>query len=228
MTNFEFPIRENIKRAWKLFTKHAVYFLLLAVVMLVLSIASDTKHFTPVLPLLAGILTLFWSYVSVSSALAAVDGKDQTLSFDMLKVHFPTMKSFLVLLGVIIVGGIIILGGLIILIIPGLYFMIRLSFAQFAVIDRKESVKASLRTSWHMVKGDIFWTVVLGILVVLLFAMLTAVFTPVISLLTYPMSILFLALLYRAVLAHHMQEIAVAPQAEELAPAPQPTPEPQQ
>lgn len=222
MTNFEFPIRENIKRAWKLFTKHTVYFLLLAAVMIVLSIASDTKHFQPVLPLLAGILTLFWSYVSVSSALAAVDGKDQTLSFDMLKVHFPTMKSFLTLLGVIIVGGVIILGGFIALIIPGLYFMIRLSFAQFVVIDRKEGVKASLRASWQMVKGDIFWTVVLGVLVVLLFAMLTAVFTPIISLVTYPMSMLFLALLYRAVGTHHAEEVAVAPQPQEIAPAPEP------
>lgn len=222
MKEFEFPIRQNIKRAWTIFVSHTKYFLLIAVIMIVLNIASDNKHLPDVVSILAGLLSLFWSYVSISSALAAVDGREGMLSFDALKLHFPTMREYFKFLGLVIVLGVMVVAGLIMLILPGIYFTIRLTFAQFAFIDKKGSIKDSLRTSWRMVKGDIFWTVLLAVLVVIVGAFLSVILTPLVMLVVFPIVIIFMALLYRAVLAHHVQETAVVPQPEELAPAPEP------
>lgn len=46
----------------------------------------------------------------------------------------------------------IVMGGLILLIIPGIYFAIRLSFWEFFLVDQKLTIKESLRASWDKTK----------------------------------------------------------------------------
>ena len=217
MTDFEFSIRTNLKHAWSLFTKHVAYFLLLAAVMVVINLFSDMHRF-PLASVAGTLLALFWSYTSLSSALAAVDGKDNMLVFDALKLHFPTVRHYVLFFGVIFGSAIIVLGGFILLIIPGIYFLVRLSFAQFAFIDRKEGVRASLRSSWNLVKGDVFWTVLLALMVVVFISALALIFSPIVLVFTYPISILFIALLYRALSKYKAHDVAVVEQPQEIPP----------
>lgn len=220
MKQFEFPIRENLKRAWSLFAHHAKYFLLLAVIMLVLNIASDeNKYIHDIISFVAVLLSIFWSYVSISSALAVVEGRDGMLSFDALKLHFPSLRAYVTFIGLMIVLAIMVLAGLVMLVIPGIYFTIRFAFAQFVFVDKKGSIKESLRTSWRMVKGDIFWTVLLSMLVIILGAFLSVLLTPLIMFVIFPIAIIFMALLYRALKQYH--SVALVEQPIEIAPSPE-------
>ena len=218
MTEFEFPIRKNLRAAWNLFTAHVWYFVLLSFVMFVLS-ASSEWHDSIIIKILATAATIVWSYVGISSMLAAVDGKVELLKFDALKLHLPTWRQALYLVGVIFGVGIITLGGLILLVIPGIYFMIKLLFSNFALVDRNGGVRQSMRFSWHMVRGDVFWTVLLCFVTsaAVMILGLLAFFVGIIV--TYPIAMLFLALLYRALTNHRPVE-AVVVQAQELSPAP--------
>lgn len=218
MTEFEFSIRANLKRAWQLFAEHAWYFIFLALVMVVLTGASkwNDNGFVTALVTVASIL---WSYVALSSMLAAVDGKKELLAFDSLRLHFPTFRQFLKLLCVAIGAGVIIIGGFILLIIPGIYFMTRLSFANLALVDRKGGVRDSLRFSWRMVKGDVFWTVLLGLVVAIVVMIIGFALFYVGALVTYPIGMIFLTLLYRA-LTKYQPAQAIEVQPKEIPPAP--------
>jgi len=210
MKEFEFSNRGALKRAWGIFTKHAIYFLGLAAVMFVLGFVSNSKDHN-VLSFIATLVSVLWGYIGISSVLAAVDGKDEMLTFKALKLHMPTTRQFFQLIGVGLISGLIILGGFIMLIIPGFYFLVRLMFANFALVDRKEGVRASLRYSWHMVRKDIFWTSLLAfvVMVVTIFIGFLALIVGV--LVAYPIALLYLAILYRALTKHVAQDVVVQP-----------------
>jgi uncharacterized membrane protein len=193
---FDFSIRAHLKMAWEIFKKHVWYFVMLAAVMAVLNVVFNGHH-GPIIRTAAGILILIWSYISISSALAAVDGKEGMLSFEALKLHLPTVKQFFLLAVVIIGSAVIILAGFILLVIPGVYFTIRLMFANFALVERKEGAIPAMRYSWHVVQKDIFWTSLLCFVVATILIILGIAVAGVGVLMTYPLALLFLALLYR-------------------------------
>jgi uncharacterized membrane protein len=211
--NFEFSIRQHLKQAWKLFTAHIWYFLILSAVTVVLNIAFNTKHHF-VMKIIGTAATLLWSYITISSVLAAVDGKDNMLSFEAFKGHLPTGPNFLRFVGIGFGSAVIIFGGLILLIIPGIYFMIRLMFANFAFVDQKQGIAASMRFSWHLVRKDIFWTSFLCFIIATAIILFGIVLAGVGVLVTYPVGMLFLALLYRE-LTKLPQPVAVAPKVNE-------------
>ncbi len=216
-SEFEFSTRATLKKVWPLFKKHAWYFVGLSLVMLVFNVFSQ-KNDNILFNLVVFLASMLWSYVAVSSALAAVDGKEGMLRFDAIKLHFPSGKQFLLLIGLTFVSAIIMLVGFVALILPGIYFMVRLLFSNFALVDRKEGIKASLRFSWHLVKGDIFWTVLLALMVVAVLMVLGFIALGVGILVTYPLGILFLAVLYRELCAHHQKNVTVVQQPQEITP----------
>lgn len=68
-----------------------------------------------------------------------------------------------------ILYSLIIIWGLILLIIPGIYFAIRLSFWEYYLIDQKMSVKDALRaswdkTNWHVWQLISIWFLSLGVM----------------------------------------------------------------
>lgn len=195
--NFNFSISAALKRAWHIYKKHVWFFLGIAAVMLLLNVASREyeQHF--IIEALIIIAVIVWSYVGLSVSLAAADGKEDLLRFDALKSHIPTFRLLAKYVIVGIVSAFIVLAGLVLLVIPGIYFLVRLTFSKLAIIDRKGSVKQSLKYSWHMVKGDAFWTVFLTLLVCLVLIVVGAL-TVIGLLITYPLVFLIMALLYRA------------------------------
>jgi hypothetical protein len=215
--NFEFSIRQHLRQAWQLFTKHLGYFLILSAAMVVLNIVFNTNH-SFVFKVIGAAVGILWSYISLSSVLAAVDGKDSMLSFEAFKLHLPTGRNFLRFVGVVLGSGIIIFGGFILLIIPGIYFMVRLLFANFAFIDRKEGIAPAMRFSWHLVRKDIFWTVFLCFIISTALIIFGIVLLGIGILVTYPVAMLFLGLLYRE-LTKLPQPVAATPKANEPAPS---------
>lgn len=203
---FNFSIRTALKDSWQLFIKHAGFFIGLAFVMIIFSAFSHTHHsrgpLDVVLTVVVVIATILWSYVWISAALAAVDGKEAVLNFKSLSVHMPTIKQFFMLIFVGIIAGLIIAVGFVLLIIPGIYFLMRLTFATTSYVDRQGSIKQSLEYSWHLVKGTIFWTVFLVLIIEVVLMILGAI-TIIGSLVTYPIALLLMTHLYRALTIHH-------------------------
>lgn len=222
MTTFEFSIRAALKRAWTIFAKHYVYFLVLSLVMVVFNIVSKNDDLIPTI--LVAIASLIWSYVALSSSLAAVDGREGILSFDALKLHLPTFKQFFLFVGLALASMIFIGAGFILLVIPGIYFLVRLMFSNFAFIDRKEGIVPSMKYSWHLVKGDVFWTALLGLMVSVVMMFIGVILFGVGILVAYPLAMLFLAILYRELATHQAQTSAVVEQPKEIPPTPAPEP----
>ncbi|MDB5255039.1 MAG: hypothetical protein JWL92_415 [Candidatus Nomurabacteria bacterium] len=199
---FTFSIRTALKKAWGLFAKHPYFFMGLALVMAILSAFSHTRegHGTPssiALFVLVMIASVIWSYVWISATLAAVDGHSDLLNFRFISQHMPSLRQFFTLIGVGLLVGIIVAAGFILLIIPGFYFLVRLVFANTAYVDRQQGVRASLKYSWHLVQGKIYWTVFLVLLLEIGLFILGTIPFMIGLLVTYPLGMLLMTILYR-------------------------------
>jgi uncharacterized membrane protein len=201
-TSFNFSIRRALAESWRIYVRHAVFFSCIALVLLILNVfARNSDHAW--MRVLIAIVAIIWSYVWLSVSLAAVDGKEELLQVNKLERHLPSGRDFLKLIGIGIVTSIFIALGFIALIIPGFYFLCRLAFANLAFVDKKGSVIEPIRRSWHLVKGKIFWTVFLVMLIVLVLIVGGALLFVVGMLITYPIAMILHAKLYRALVAYH-------------------------
>jgi hypothetical protein len=207
---FQFSIRTALKRAWHIYKTHPTFFLLLSVVMVILNVSARGKG-SILVNIVAVAAAIIWSYVWLSAALAAVDGKEERLTIRAIGTHFPSFRQVLKLLGVELLAGLIIVAGTILLIIPGIYCVVRLAFTNLSFVDRQGKIRETVRYSWNLVKGGTFWTVLLVVIVMAALLLLGAVFFGIGLLLTYPIAILLLTQLYRELTTHHEQQIIVQP-----------------
>jgi uncharacterized membrane protein len=200
---FNFSITKAFKDSWKMFKQHWAFFMGLAFVMIILNLFTQDHHHNALLLILVCIAAVIWSYVLISVSLAAIDHKNDILNFKSLSVHMPTGRQFLMIIAIGLCAGIIVAVGFVLLIIPGIYFLTRLIFANTAYVDRQGSVRQSLEYSWHLVKGKIFWTVFLVLIIeIALIAGGTILFL-VGALVTYPLAMLLVTHLYRALTVYH-------------------------
>ena len=120
------------------------------------------------------------------------------------------------------------------MIIPGIYFLFRLSFSDLSYLDRKKGVMRALRHSWDITKGDKIWTVIFTLIVLpllILIGSLVLYFISAISFFSFIVASIILiignlvlfviffivmAKLYRALSMHHSGHMAVAPQPVEI------------
>lgn len=177
----------------------------MSLVMVVLNIVSNIHKNNIVLTILIAILSIIWSYTWFSIALASIDGKMDILNFKSIKLHFPTITNLFAFIAISIFTGIAFIFGAFLLILPGIYLAIKFSMAKFSYVDRQEGIRKSLRHSWNIVKGDIFWTVLLTMLVAGMVFLVGFVLFGVGIAVTYPMCIFIIAQLYRAVNKHYME-----------------------
>jgi len=196
---FQFSIRQAIRDSWNIFADNALFYIVLTVVIAVLNFVS--RESSTIVSILVMLASFVWTYVFISATIAGVDGKQELLKLSAIDKHLPTFRHFLKLVGFAIVAGLISLLGLILLIIPGIYFMTRLAFSNFAVVDRKAGIRQSLRFSWELVKGNVFWTVFLTMVVSVLISIAGLVLVLVGFLVAYPISMLMMAKLCRALIA---------------------------
>ncbi len=196
---FTFSITDNIRTAWATFKRHAWFYVGITIIMGLLNIPDSLKEEQHiVLTIAISIVSIVFSYMLLSIFLRAVDGKDEVLRFSALRTHLPTFHQFLMIIEIGILVGLAVLGGLVLLIIPGIYILVRFSLAQFAYIDRNGRAINALRYSWKLVTKDVFWTVLLTLLTAIVLIVVGAVFFGIGLLVTYPIAMLLIAQLYRA------------------------------
>lgn len=212
---FDFSIKEAIKKAWALFIMHPWFFAILSLVMLILNISSRGSR-NIILEIVVVVAAVVWSYVWLSASLAAVDGHHDILKFSQLKQHFPSFGMLVKLICVGLLTALIVLVGLVLLIIPGIYFLTRLSFANLSLVDRKGSIRQSMRYSWYLVKGDVFWTVFLTLIISIAMIFIAAL-TVVGLFVVYPIALMMIAQLYRAL--SKREQVAVVEQPLEIPPS---------
>ncbi|MEO5645980.1 MAG: hypothetical protein ABIO57_02835 [Candidatus Paceibacterota bacterium] len=206
---FTFSIRAALHKSWDLYVKHILFFIGLAFIMVLFSIFSNYhhSHSTPdvLLTIIVVIATILWTYVWIHAALAAVDGKEELLNFRSIAAHMPTARQFFGLVVVGVLVGIIVGVGFILLIIPGVYFLTRLAFANTAYVDRQQGIRKSLRYSWKLVTGKVFWTAFLVLIMEVGLMILGALPAMLGMLITYPIGILLMTRLYRDLSTYHAQ-----------------------
>jgi len=214
---FEFSIRKTIKESWGLFKLSPWFYVALTLIMVVINFAGGDK--VPwYLSLVGSIASIIMSYVWISVALSTVDGKTDLLHFKKLSKHLPSFRTFFIFLGVWFVSGFFTILGLIALIIPGIYIMVRLMFAHTAYVDRKGTIMQSLRYSWHLVRGEVFWTVFLTGLVSIGLVILGIVMLGVGFFVLYPISVFLVTKLYRMLSLHHEEQSIIVQPVEIEAP----------
>lgn len=199
---FTFSIGTALKQSWQSFARHPLFFGGLAFVMIIFNLFTSTHHQVWLLAIVI-IAAILWSYVWISVALAAVDGKEAILNFKSLSVHMPTARQFFMIVAIGITVAVIAAVGLVLLIIPGIYFLTRLAFATISFVDHQGSVKKSLEHSWHLVQGKIFWTVLLVLLIEIVLIIVGSIPLMIGLLVTYPLSMLLIVRLYRALDVYH-------------------------
>jgi uncharacterized membrane protein len=98
-----------------------------------------------------------------------------------------------------ILTGLIVIGGLLLLIVPGIFFGIRLKYACYLIIDKNLKPMEAIKASWKMTKGNVWNLFFLGILLGLInilgfLCLIVGLFV------TVPLSMLATAFVYRKLL----------------------------
>lgn len=107
---------------------------------------------------LSFVVSLFGTLVAIYlNGIVNVVGRDEAMgnSIDLGRASSVVLDRFLSLIGVSIVYGLVVVVGLVLLIVPGIYFGVRLSLAIPACVIDDQSVSESLDTSWSVAKGNL-------------------------------------------------------------------------
>ncbi len=101
--------------------------------------------------LISFVVSAIIACAEIVTVLASLRGKqiDYNQAF---KLGYPMWWKMLLLN---IVVGLTVVGGLILLIVPGVYFALRLSLAQYYLVDRQMGVMEAYKASWHATKGHV-------------------------------------------------------------------------
>jgi uncharacterized membrane protein len=150
-----FTIKESLQSAWEKFKTHVEVSVLTTLLTIILgSLGGKDEKFNIILLLFGLIMIIVMLIIRIGYTkifLRMHDGENPKF-VDIFKEY----KTFWRYLGVCILETLAVFGGLILLIIPGIFWAIRFSFASFIVVDTKMSPVKAMRESWAITKGK-FW-----------------------------------------------------------------------
>ena len=169
-----FSPTEAIKYGWKTFKTNPGFLIGLLVIVygvqfalsFVVGLIPDNNSSGWVLAVITSLITTIFSIIislgMINALLKFVNtGKG---NFADIFSEFSNFK----LLGNYIIGSIlvalIIIGGFILLIIPGIYFAIRLSYFSYFIVEKKLGAKEAIKASWDATKGNVINLIVFGFL----------------------------------------------------------------
>lgn len=208
-----------MKEAWQIVWSHKAFFALFSIVFVAINIFGNGND-SGWAALFGVIAAVIWSYVQTGVGLAVADGKVEQLSYKKISLFFPGIRQLGEFALVGLMAGLIFLGGVVLLVIPGIYFAVRLSFARNAYVDRNEGVMKALRYSWDITEGH-FWAV-FGVSLQLVALLLLSILVLFVGLLVaYPITVIVQARLYRTLSALYegravSADTAIQVQPEEL------------
>ena len=187
-----FSKKEIISFGWNKTKEH--FWFLFGMLVLVL-LATGASNFIPILPLIVGI---FASISIITVTLIIADGG--TPHSKELFSKYGNYKIFLNYLIASIIAGVAILIGLFLLVLPGIYFAIRLQFYKFLIVDKEDiGPIMALKESWRMTDNHA-WNLFLFLILIALLNILGAILLGIGLFVTVPISMIAYALLYRKLL----------------------------
>lgn len=158
--NKTISIRPLMRNAWRIYTKHFWVFATISAIQLLI-IPNDNVTWS--IHLISFLAVALLALISAKVSIMAVDGKEISWS---RKDFFPTPREYLKYFLLIISVAFLTLGGFILLIIPGFYVVGKSYFSVYAyVASGSGNVSSSIRESWDLVKGKIFWKVLLWVFI---------------------------------------------------------------
>lgn len=198
---FDFLIRDTIKKAWEIYKRNFWFFTALALVSVIFNLTVSPKYWYVGVVSVAA--SLVWSFVWIKAALAAADGHEDNFQIKNISQFFPTWRQLVYFFVTGILVEVSIAAGLILLIIPGIYLAIRLSFASFAFYDKNLGPVEAYKYSWNMTRGKVFWTVFSTGLAVVGLAIVGIIALGVGIVVAYPIILILTARLYRELSNHY-------------------------
>ncbi len=212
MKNKKFSIQESIIFGWETTKKNLVFFGTLFIMFFLMVFAYSFLE--EILDKKSFFYWFFYSIVFVVSSLVSLGLVKISLNFiDGLKSEIKDVFSqshliFDYLVGYLIYLSIIFIG-FIFLIIPGFYFMVRLSFFDYLIVDKKMKPVESLKTSWAITNGSFLNLVLFGS-VIFLINVIGAMLLFVGLFISVPIAMIASAFVYRKLL----NQISIIPTQE--------------
>jgi uncharacterized membrane protein len=200
-TKPHFSKKEAISYGFKLAKENLFFFIILfVIVILITAVMSGLRITTMHTPLVSFALWLLQTIIDlvigiglIQITLKFIDNKEP--EYKDLFYYQPIVNYFLVAL----LTGLIVLGGFILLIIPGIFFALRLKFAVYLVIDKNFSPVEAIKKSWAITRGNTWNLFFLGILFALI-NILGFICLIVGLFITVPLSMLATTFVYRKLL----------------------------
>jgi len=194
-----FSKKEVLQGAWQRVKGHFWFIFLVMVGVLVVTGAAST------LPPLSIIVGIFVSVSVLTLALMIADGVSPTFQDLFRKYH--DWRLFLNYFLSSLISMVIIGAGLILLIVPGIYFALRLQFYKYLIVDKEDiGPWMAIKESWRMTKGHA-WNLFLLTLLIILINIVGFLLLGVGLFVSVPVSVVTYALVYRKLL----QNISLAP-----------------
>ncbi|AKV00014.1 hypothetical protein AKJ09_06677 [Labilithrix luteola] len=203
-----FSVSEAFRFGWDTFKRHlglSIAVVVAGIVPLMLlngmaSAAENSSRFlSVVLGLVAALVRVLWGFVLLRLGLALYDGR--AVTGQTVRELLPDGPTFLTYLAVSILYSLLVAAGLILLVIPGIYLAVRYGFCEFFVADRRTaSVGEAFRRSSDITRGERWRLFVLELALVVL-NVLGAMFFGFGLLVTVPLSIFAMVMVYRRLAA---------------------------
>lgn len=201
-TKSQFSKKEAISFGFELAKENLFFFVILFIIVMFISgaisaLSSLFRHepaFGFVLWLLQTIVNLVIGIGLINITLKLLDNKKS--KYKDLFYYKPIVNYFLASL----VEGLIVIGGLILLIIPGIFFALRLQFTCYLIVDKNLGPVEAVKTSWKITKGNawnlFFLGILLGLINILgLLCLIVGLFV------TVPLTMLATTFVYRKLLS---------------------------
>lgn len=189
-----FSIKESIKYGWAKFKENKEISLFTTLLLLAVgAVGSDKElNLNNFLFNLAVIVFLIIIRIGYNKIYLKIHDGEQTKFSDI----FQEYKTFWRYVGVSILVPLTVLGGLILLIVPGLIWLVRFSFAPIIVIDTVMGPIKSMKESYAITKGN-FWKLTLFWIVLALLNLAGLIIVGVGLLISVPVSTLAYIYVYR-------------------------------
>lgn len=187
-----------IKQSWEIVKKNAKFVAILMVAFVIYQIVQGAVQgffgeglLASLVSLGFTVLTLFFQIGFIKIILKLIDGHKAEIS-----ELWAYPQYLLRMIGATIVYTIIVVIGFILLIIPGIYLALRLQFYSYYIVDKNAGAMDSLRMSWkatdkNVINIFLFMLLILGLNILGALALLVGL------LITIPVSIIAVSLLYR-------------------------------
>ena len=187
-----------IKQSWELVKKNAKFVAILMVAFVGYQIIQGVVQgffgeglLASLVSLGFTVLTLFFQIGFIKIILKLIDGHKAEIS-----ELWAYPQYLLRMIGATIVYTIIVVIGFILLVIPGIYLALRLQFYSYYIVDKNAGALDSLRMSWkatdkNVINIFLFMLLIIGINILGALALLVGL------LITIPVSIIAVTLLYR-------------------------------